>query len=121
MDYEYALEALEDDGTVLVLGQTEARLGDPLAFSLEQNVPNPFNPTTTISFTLPEKARANLSIFNVEGKLVKTLVDDVMGEGLKEVTWDGFDSRGIPVSSGVYFYRLKAGKEVLTKKMVVLE
>jgi hypothetical protein len=89
--------------------------------SLYQNCPNPFNPTTTISFTLPNKAHTSLSIYNVEGKLVKTLVNDTMGEGFKEITWDGRDTHGHQVSSGVYFYRLKAGKKVLTRKMAVLK
>jgi hypothetical protein len=92
-----------------------------VAFALEQNHPNPFNPTTTISFTLPEKVHANLSIYNIEGKLVRTLVDDVMDAGSKNVTWDGTAAPGKPVSSGVYFYRLKAGKEVLTRKMVLIQ
>ena len=88
---------------------------------LYQNRPNPFNPNTTISFTLPEKTRAELSVYDVEGKLVAVLVNDALDKGFKEVTWDGKDYHGIPVSSGVYFYRLKAGKQVLTRKMVVLK
>ena len=83
--------------------------------------PNPFNPTTTISFYLPERAHANLSIYNLEGKLVKTLIDGVMNEGYKRTTWDGTDSMGNPVSSGVYFCRLKSGKKVLAKKMVLIK
>ena len=88
---------------------------------LYQNCPNPFNPNTTISFTLPEKTRAELSVYDVDGKLVAVLVNDALDKGFKEVTWDGKDYHGIPVSSGVYFYRLKAGKQVLTRKMVVLK
>jgi flagellar hook assembly protein FlgD len=60
-------------------------------------------------------------IFGPEGTLVKTLTNDVMDEGFKEVTWDGKDVQGNSVSSGVYFYRLKAGKKVLTRKMVLLK
>ncbi|MCK5547382.1 MAG: T9SS type A sorting domain-containing protein, partial [Thermoplasmata archaeon] len=84
------------------------------------NYPNPFNPATTISFTVPEKAHATLSIFNIEGKLVKTLVNNTLEEGYKQTTWDGTDSHGNAVSSGVYFYRLRAGGKALTRKMVVI-
>ncbi len=92
-----------------------------LTFALNQNYPNPFNPTTTISFALPEMVRARLAIFDLEGKLVRTLVDEILSEGVKHAIWDGKDARGNPASSGVYFYRLKAGDKVLTKKMVLLK
>ncbi len=88
---------------------------------LYQNYPNPFNPTTMISFTLPDKMTVNLSIYNLNGKLVKTLVNETLAEGIKRYPWNGRDSRGNPVSSGIYFYRLKAGGKVMTKKMVLLK
>jgi hypothetical protein len=88
---------------------------------LYQNRPNPFNPMTTISFTLSERMHANLSIYNIEGKLVKNILNEAMDEGLNKVTWDGTDAKSNRVSSGVYFYRLKAGKKVLTRKMVLLK
>ena len=88
--------------------------------SLVQNYPNPFNPTTTISFALLERARAALSIYDVEGRVVRTLVDEAVGEGYQERIWDGKDARGNQVGSGVYFYRLTAGNRTLTKKMVLL-
>ena len=59
-------------------------------------------------------------VYNIEGKFVTTLVDEIMNEGYKEVTWHGTDSYGNPVSSGIYFYRLQAGGEALMKKMVLL-
>ncbi|UCG51024.1 MAG: T9SS type A sorting domain-containing protein [Candidatus Latescibacterota bacterium] len=90
-------------------------------FTLHQNHPNPFNPTTTISFVLPERKTATLVIYDVEGRHVKTLVDNVLDAGLKEVTWDGEDALGNQVSTGVYFYRLTAGNRTLTKKMVLLK
>lgn len=62
----------------------------------------------------------NLSMYNVDGKLIRTLVDKALLDGLNEVTWDGRDNDGNPVSSGVYLYRLKAGKKTLTKKAVLL-
>jgi hypothetical protein len=92
----------------------------PAPFALYQNVPNPFNPTTTISFVVPQKVRTTLTIFDVQGKLVRTLVDEIVGEGYQERVWDGKDASGSQVGSGVYFYRLTAGDKTLTKKMVLL-
>jgi flagellar hook assembly protein FlgD len=91
------------------------------SLALHQNRPNPFNPTTTISFVLPGKARVDLSVYNLQGQLVRTLVNEVLDEGLSEVIWNGTDARGNPVASGVYFYRLRAGKSVMTKKMILLK
>ena len=83
--------------------------------------PNPFNPTVTITFTLPERAWVNLSVFDAQGRLVKRLIDGEIAEGESRMRWDGADYNGQRVASGVYFYRLKAGKKVLTKKMVLLK
>jgi hypothetical protein len=90
-------------------------------FFLYQNYPNPFNPSTKISFNLPGERQASLSIYNIEGRLVKTLVNGSVKGGLQSVTWDGTDARGNPVSSGVYLYRLRAGGNVMTKKMILLK
>jgi hypothetical protein len=94
--------------------------GAPDAAVLKQNYPNPFNPTTTIRFDLPRPAHVKLSIYNVKGELVATLVDRHMTEGRKELSWAGRDGGGRSVASGVYFYRLTAGDFVQTKKMVLL-
>jgi subtilisin family serine protease len=87
---------------------------------LYQNYPNPFNPVTRISFTLPDRIYVNLAVFNLEGKLVATLVNEILGKGLHDARWDATDSHGNPVSSGVYFYRLKAGGKVQTRKLVLV-
>ena len=92
----------------------------PDAFALYQNVPNPFNPTTRIRFDLPQAVQVKLSIYNVKGELVSTIVDKHLSEGRKEVTWSAKDNRGRAVSSGIYFYRLVAGDFVQTKKIVLL-
>jgi hypothetical protein len=118
--YDYTLGVvLEDDHEMM--SQTVTVKTKAYELILHQNHPNPFNPSTTISFTLPKQSTAKLTIYNVEGRLVTTLLDGTMDEGLKEVTWDGTDSHGNLVSSGVYFYRLKAGGKTLTKKMVLLK
>lgn len=88
---------------------------------LDQNSPNPFNPTTTIRFTLAEKQNVTVSVYDVSGRLVRTLLGGVRDTGSHTVTWDGRDSAGATVGSGVYFYRLDAGKFSDTKKMVLLK
>jgi len=93
----------------------------PTVYALYQNVPNPFNPTTTIRFDLPAGTKVTLKIFNVRGQLVRTLVDEDMSAGVKYVTWDGTDGVGGPVATGVYFYRVHAGEFNDTKKMILLK
>lgn len=88
---------------------------------LEQNSPNPFNPQTAIRFSLDSKQSVKLSVYDVNGRLVRMLVSGVKEVGTHSVTWDGRDNAGSSVSSGVYFYRLDAGKFSQTKKMVMLK
>jgi len=90
-----------------------------IARELMQNRPNPFNPTTTIRFVLPAREDVSLAIYDANGRLVRTLVNEVRGYGSHEVTWDGRDDEGAPAGSGVYFYRLRAGKLAQSKKMVL--
>ena len=77
-------------------------------FALEQNVPNPFNPTTTIRFTLEKAVHVTISIHDVKGRRITTLIDDVRSAGPHEVLWVGANASGASVSSGVYFYRMRA-------------
>ncbi|HUU29016.1 MAG TPA: PQQ-binding-like beta-propeller repeat protein [archaeon] len=90
---------------------------------LLQNNPNPFNPSTTISYSVPEGAseRITLKVYNLRGRLVRTLVQDVREAGNYTVFWDGTDETGRRVSSGVYFYRIQAGEFVQTRKMVLVK
>jgi len=88
---------------------------------LAQNHPNPFNPQTTISFSLPQNGRAELAVYNVRGELVKTLVSGPMTAGENVVTWNGTDSAGKPVGTGVYFYRLRAAGRTEVRKMLLLK
>ena len=95
----------------------------PKAFALSQNFPNPFNPSTTIAFDIPEGKEANvrLNVYNMRGQLIRTLVDEVKGEGSYQIQWDGSDNYGRRVSSGVYFYRITTGEFSQTRKMVILK
>lgn len=93
----------------------------PKSYSLAQNYPNPFNPSTEISFDLPKASQVELSIFNVLGQEVRSLVNQSMEAGSHKIMWDGRDGSGSQVSSGVYFYRLAAGSYSQTKKMMLLK
>jgi hypothetical protein len=88
---------------------------------LLQNHPNPFNPSTEITFRIPARSDVDLTIYDVEGRRVRTLVDGSLTRGSKRVTWDGRDTQGSVASSGVYFYTLRAGAETITKKMTLLK
>ena len=81
----------------------------PGKFALRQNEPNPFNPATKIGFDLPQEGRVSLTVFDVSGRRVATLVDRVLQQGRHEVAWQGRDDNGVEVSSGIYFLRMDAG------------
>jgi hypothetical protein len=88
---------------------------------LVQNHPNPFNPQTTIAFSLSTRGRVSLAIYDVNGRIVRTLANETRAAGAYELTWDGRDDDGQAVASGVYFYRLVAPEFTQTKKMVLLK
>jgi flagellar hook assembly protein FlgD len=88
---------------------------------LFQNIPNPFTKFTTISYQIPFESKVSLKIYDVAGKLVRTIVEKREKPGYYTVVWDGKDDRNKKVGSGVYFYKLKAGKEkVCTKKLILM-
>ncbi len=91
------------------------------SFSLEQNYPNPFNPTTRISFSLDEESNVQLEVFNILGEKVRTLINEVRSAGNSAVVFDGRDGRGIPLSSGLYFYRIKTDHQTVTKQMILVK
>jgi PKD repeat protein len=93
----------------------------PEKFELSQNFPNPFNPMTTIRYALPEKANVRLTIYNMLGKEVRTLVNEFEEAGYKSVIWDGLDQYGRSLSTGVYIYRIQAGDFTQTRKMVFMK
>ncbi len=92
----------------------------PAVFHLAQNVPNPFNPQTTITFDLPVPSRATLRLYDLRGHLVRTLVDTRETAGHKVFTWHGRDNQDQPAAAGVYFYVLEAGPFRSVRKMVLI-
>jgi flagellar hook assembly protein FlgD len=101
-------------------GLDRARLF-PVSYALSQNYPNPFNPVTQIAYQAPETGRVRLVVYNVLGQQVRTLVDGQMVAGFYRVSWDGRDDQGRQVSSGIYLYRMEAGKFSQVHKMVLLK
>lgn len=93
----------------------------PIKVQLHRNYPNPFNPTTTISFSLPKEENIEIIIFNIKGQKVRTLFKGNIEAGKHTAVWNGKDTNEKPVSSGVYFYKLKAGKKELIRKMLMLK
>ncbi len=102
----------------------------PPRFALSQNRPNPFNPTTRIALSLPDQGSARLTVYDVTGRAVRTLVDDALGAGEHDVVWDGNDDAGRPCASGLYVYRLmvsggsdasaERGERSQTRRMLLL-
>jgi hypothetical protein len=91
----------------------------PDEFNLYQNYPNPFNPTTTITFSIPTVQSVKISIYNILGQLVTVLLDDVMQGGKYQIRWDGRDSKGILVASGIYFVSLETKNRRAFNKMII--
>ena len=93
----------------------------PSGYRLQQNSPNPFNPSTTITYQLPASGDVTLAIYNLTGQKVRTLIDQHAESGHHTAVWDGQDETGHRVSSGVYVYRLRAGDYVETRRMTLLK
>ncbi|MCK4695042.1 MAG: T9SS type A sorting domain-containing protein, partial [Candidatus Cloacimonetes bacterium] len=131
--YEAYLRIETNLGQVLSLPVCLEVISNILAvdkYRLYQNYPNPFKPTSTIAsrslftrirFDLKESAKVKLQIFNLRGQLIKTLLEEEMDAGEQEAWWDGTDKYNNPVSSGIYFYKLKAGNYEKAKKMILLK
>jgi hypothetical protein len=93
----------------------------PVITTLKGNYPNPFNPETTISFSVKENVPVTIEIYNVKGQLVKTLVNEAKAPGNHTVVWKGEDNNGRSVSSGIFFYKMQAGKYTSTRKMILMK
>jgi hypothetical protein len=93
----------------------------PVSFTLEQNYPNPFNPSTSIMFSLPFPSKVTLTVFNLLGEEVTTLVSGVLPSGKHRAVWDGTNQGGHSVASGIYIYRLEAGSQMSSRKMLLIK
>ena len=121
----YLTEILHTDTTTFIklppitsVGEND---GTPQEFSLSQNYPDPFNPSTTIRYALSEDAHVTLKIYNMLGQLVATLVDENQSAGYREVVWSGSNEFGQKVASGIYIYRMTAGSFEDSKRMLLLK
>ena len=119
--YQYRLKQIDFDGTFEYSKTIEVEINAPLKFSLEQNYPNPFNPTTTIKFSIPAVGTrlalsVQLKVYDVLGKEIATLVNEEKPAGSYNIEFNGFN-----LASGIYYYQLRAGEFVETKKMLLLK
>jgi len=96
-------------------------INNPEQFGLNQNYPNPFNPVTTLRYDLPENANVNITIYDMIGRQVKTLVNGSQTAGYRTIQWNATNDRNEPVSAGLYLYTIQAGDYTQTKKMVLLK
>ncbi len=127
--YIYGVTAVYDEGesvpvtdTVTVYYVANDDPGIPaLVTELQGNYPNPFNPSTTIRYSVKETSPVSIGIYNVKGQLVKTLVNEEKTSGNHYAVWNGLDNNNQPASSGVYFYKMRAGTYSSTKKMIMMK
>jgi hypothetical protein len=121
--YAYRLVAVDLTGGEQWFDLGSATVGrtPPSRLVLHQNHPNPFNPTTRITFELPHPGHVSLRIYDVGGHVVRTLFDGRLGTDTREIEWDGRDNHGSRLGSGVYFYCLRTGDQSLTRKLVMIE
>ncbi|MBT5956606.1 MAG: T9SS type A sorting domain-containing protein, partial [Candidatus Marinimicrobia bacterium] len=93
----------------------------PEVFALHQNYPNPFNPTTQIKYDLPEDAMVSITIYDIMGRSIMSLVNSHQSAGYRSIQWNATNNLGEPVSAGMYIYMIQAGEFRQTKKMVLLK
>ena len=115
-DTDLNTESSEIFSLTVIVGIDNEIIGIPEEYSLSQNYPNPFNPVTTINFALPMNSEVQLTIYNLRGEVVTRLLDVELKAGYRTVRWDATN-----IASGIYFYRLRAGNFVKTKKMLLLK
>ena len=116
-----AIDARGHDNASIDVALTATAVDLPTVLALNQNHPNPFNPSTTIKFDLPQRGRVDLKIYALDGSLVRTLVSEALDPGRHDVTWQGRDDSGRQAASGTYFYRLTADGKTLVRKMTLMK
>jgi ligand-binding sensor domain-containing protein len=118
--YQYRLKQIDFDGTFEYSNTIEVEINSPTKFSLEQNYPNPFNPNTNIQYAISSRQLVTLKVYDVLGKEIATLVNEEKPAGIYEVEFNPESNIKNP-ASGIYFYRLKAGDFIQSKKMILLK
>ena len=127
---DYVIEASDEEYTVIsqvgefVLNNTLLSADSeiiPVVFALHQNYPNPFNPVTSLRYDLPEDGLVYITIYDMMGRVVNTLINDSQNAGYKSIQWNATNDRNEPVSAGLYIYTIQAGEFRKTKKMVLLK
>ncbi len=116
---DWHIEMVVDTTITGIVDRTSLRTPD--SFILQQNYPNPFNPSTNISYQLSKPSHVVLTIYNLLGQGIKSLVNEIQAPGAISVSWDGRNEVGERVGSGVYFYQLRVNAEIQIKKMLVLQ
>ena len=107
--------------TIEFVSTDEENVGIPLVFSLNQNYPNPFNPSTTISYELESDVNVSLNIYDLNGKLIRSLLNKNKPAGIHSITWYGKTDTGFKAAAGMYFYTMVAGDYISTQKMILLK
>jgi hypothetical protein len=118
--YYYKIADVDYSGLSTMHGPYETSYGQPTDYILEQNFPNPFNPETTIHFTLKEAGEVYMNIYNIRGELVRHLLDGEHRSGRQVVQWNGLNDQGMAVPSGTYFYELRVNDFSMRRKMVLM-
>ena len=129
--YYYVVTAVYEEGESSFSNPTQAYSGSVgnednnvpsnCVMKLHNNYPNPFNPSTTISFDLPRETDVEITVYNIKGQKVKVLTNDHFEKGTHSVIWNGKDNSNKSVASGIYFYKLSAGNETKVNKMLLLK
>jgi len=112
----YRLKQVDFNGNFKYSKVVEVNVTNPLTFALSQNYPNPFNPTTVISYSVPQESFVSLKVYNILGKEVASLVSNQVEAGIHEVNFNASN-----LSSGMYFYTIKAGNFTATRKLLLLK
>ncbi|MCD6204698.1 MAG: T9SS type A sorting domain-containing protein, partial [Candidatus Marinimicrobia bacterium] len=117
--YEVLPRSDADFGAIVSVVDDEQTV--PVTYKLEQNYPNPFNPTTTIQYGIAKEGLVKLTIYNILGQEVKTLVNTSQNAGVYKIQWNGLDNQNRMVANGIYIYRIVSNDFVKSKKMVFLK
>jgi len=115
-EYSYRLKQMDYDGTTEYSNVVEVEVAQPVEYSLSQNYPNPFNPSTTIAYSIPKDGMVSLKVYDVLGKEVVTLINEVQSADTKNITFDATE-----LSSGVYYYQLVSGEFTSIKKLILMK